>query len=159
MSHMNCCTPSPTSKRPFLCYVIGFRLVCVVATGSPSRSGFMDKKIPTRFSSGCSVLALYGSLPENVHVADYVLLGCGAKPGHTIPLQLFLIMMTLPALLLSTLPTEDKVMAICLPSMPPTAPLTLTTSRVLKQANYDRTKKWLVSSLLECWHAKSARCG
>src|SRR6266536_4910986 len=22
MSHMNCCTPSPTSKRPFLCYVI-----------------------------------------------------------------------------------------------------------------------------------------
>ena len=158
MSHMNCCTPSPTSKRPFLCYV-SFRLVCMVATGSPSRSGLMDKKIPTRFSSGCSVLALYGSLPENVHVADYVLLGCGAKPGHTIPLQLFLIMMTLPALLLSTLPTEDEVMAICLPSMLPTAPLTLTTSRVLKQANYDRTKKWLVSSLLECWHAKSASCG
>jgi hypothetical protein len=23
MSHMNCCTPSPTSKRPFLCYVMG----------------------------------------------------------------------------------------------------------------------------------------
>ena len=41
----------------------------------------------------------------------------------------------------------------------PTAPLTLPTPRVLKQTSGDRSKEGLVSSLLECWHAKSAGCG
>ena len=34
-------------------------------------------------------VAGYGTLPENAHVAEYVLFGRGAKPGHTIPHQFY----------------------------------------------------------------------